>query len=261
MILTEELLMAYADGEADAQTRAAIESAMRDDPNVRSRVEHHCALRAAMQGAFSSVLAEPVPESLIDAARGRRAAAARNVVGFARIADAARAISRPLGGRHWQPVAMAASLLIGLGVGYASWHNSNALLKSSPGQGLIAGAALTQALSSQLSADRSAGSVAAPGISYRDKSGHYCRTFSLIGADRGAGLACREGDRWKIKVLAQSSAATADASHFRQAGSGDASAVRAAVEESIAGEPLDQAGEIAARASGWAAAANVSGTP
>lgn len=253
MILTDETLMAYADGEVDAETRAAIDSAIREDPELRSRVERHRALRGAMQGAFSSVLEEPVPERLIAAARGPRAAAAENVVGFSRARNAARAARHPLDARRWQPAAMAASLLIGLGLGYTAWHNSNALLKSSPSDGLIAGAALTDALSRQLSADRPAGSVAATGISFRDKAGNYCRTFSLTVANRSSGLACREGDSWKIKLLAQSSSAAANASNFRQAGSGDAAAVRAAVEESIAGEPLDQAGEIAARRSGWAA--------
>ena len=253
MIFTDETLMAYADGEVDAETRAAIESAMREDPDVCSRVERHRALRSAVQGAFSSVLEEPVPERLIAAARGRRADAASNVVGFSRARDAARAVRHPLDARRWQPAAMAASLLIGLGLGYTAWHKPNALLKSSPSEGLIAGVALTEALSRQLSADRPVGSVAATGISFRDKTGNYCRTFSLTGANRSSGLACHEGDSWRIKLLAQSSPAAANASNFRQAGSGDAAAVRAAVEESIAGEPLDQAGEIAARRSDWAA--------
>jgi hypothetical protein len=262
MPLTDETLMAYADGEVDAETRAIIESAMREDPEVRSRVERHRALRAAVQGAFSSVLDEPVPERLIAAARGQGAAAGGNVVDLSRARAAAAdkspagvlrvPVRGPLGLRRWQPAAMAASLLIGLGIGYIGWHNSN-LVKSSSDGGLIASAALADALSSQLSADRTAGSVAITGISFRNKTGDYCRTFSLTGATSSSGLACREGNSWKIKVLAESSHRTGNASNFRQAGSADSAAVRAAVEESIAGEPLDQAGEIAARRSGWTA--------
>ena len=48
MPLTDETLMAYVDGEVDAETRAIIESAMREDPEVRSRVERHRALRESV---------------------------------------------------------------------------------------------------------------------------------------------------------------------------------------------------------------------
>jgi hypothetical protein len=56
---------------------------------------------------------------------------------------------------------------------------------------------------------------------------------------------------WTIKVLAQSPPAASNSSNFRPAASADPPAVRAAVEESIDGEPLDRAGEIAARQGNW----------
>jgi hypothetical protein len=252
MSISEEMLMAYADGEVDAATRASIEAAMRDDPEIRKRVARERALREAMQGAFSSVLDEPVPERLLAAARGRIGAPARNVVDLAGARGAAAA--KASGGLRWQPAAMAASLLMGLALGYFGWHGSNTLVRSSAGGGITASAALAEALSNQLSADRSPGRVATTGLSFRTKSGGYCRTFALAGADASSGLACREGNDWKIKVLAQSPPAS-DSSSYRPAASADSPAVRAAVEESIDGEPLDQAGEIAARRSGWAAAA------
>src|ERR1700727_2538141 len=70
MNLTEELLMAYADGEADAQTRAAIEAAMAHDSAIRERVEAHRRLRATLAGAFGSAMREAAPERLVAAARG-----------------------------------------------------------------------------------------------------------------------------------------------------------------------------------------------
>ncbi|HEY0746098.1 MAG TPA: hypothetical protein VGD63_05315 [Steroidobacteraceae bacterium] len=252
MTLTDETLMAYADGEADAETRALVESAMRDDPEVRRQVERHRALREAMQGAYSSVLHEPVPDRLIAVARGQRAGERgpeRAAAGVLRAPLRSASASR-----RWQPFAMAASLLMGIGLGYLGWHTSNGLVKSDASGGLIAGAGLAEALSNQFAADRPAASVAVTGISFRNKSGDYCRTFSLSGS---SGLACREGSSWKIKVLAESAQPTQPAGapdNFRQAGSADSTAVRVAVEESMAGEPLDQAGEIAARRSGWAAA-------
>ena len=252
MTVSDETLMAYADGEVDAATRASIEAAMREDPEVRRRIAEHRALREAMQGSFSAVLDEPVPQRLIDAARGQSAAPAGNVVDLARARRAAASQS-PVDLRSWRPAAMAASLLVGVALGYLGLHSANPLVSTNSSGELLAGAGLAQALSHQLSEDRSPGLVAITGLSFRAKTGDYCRTFSWTGSHSSSGLACREGDGWKIKVLAQSPPATANSSNFRPAASADAPAVRAAVEESIDGEPLDRAGEIAARRQGWAA--------
>jgi hypothetical protein len=256
MTISDESLMAYADGELDEATKAAIEAAMREDPEIRKRLARHRALRAAMQGAFSTVLDEPVPERLIAAARGRAATVTpqSNVVDLATARSGAGKSGR--GVPRWQPVAMAASLLLGVALGYLGWHGSNTLVKTSSGGGLVANAALAEALSTQLSSDRSTGLAAITGLSFRDKSGDYCRTFALTGAEASSGLACREGDSWKIKVLAQTTHAAANSPDYRQAASADSPAVRAAVEQSIDGEPLDQSGEIAARRNGWTAASN-----
>jgi hypothetical protein len=255
MTVSDETLMAYADGEVDAATRAIIEAAMREDPEVRRRIAEHRALREAMQGSFSAVLDEPVPQRLIDAARGKSAAPAGNVVDLARARRAAAGQSA-VGLRSWRPAAMAASLLVGVALGYLGLHSANPLVKTNSSGELLAGAVLAQALSHQLSEDRSPGLVAITGLSFRAKTGDYCRTFSLAGTHSSSGLACREGDGWKIKVLAQSPPTATNSSNFRPAASADAPAIRAAVEESIDGEPLDRAGEIAARQAGWAATSN-----
>jgi len=253
MSVSDETLMAYADGEVDAATRAIIETAMRDDPEIRRRIEEHRALRETMQGAFSAVLEEPVPQRLIDAARGQTAARAGNVVD---LAHARRAAAGQVPGRwrRWQPTAMAASLLVGLALGYVGWHSAKPLVTTSSSGELVAGAGLAEALSHQLSEDRSPGLAAITGLSFRAKTGNYCRTFSLTGSHASSGLACHESDGWKIKVLAQSPPATSNSSNFRPAASADPPAIRVAVEQSIDGEPLDRAGEIAARQSGWSAA-------
>jgi hypothetical protein len=254
MSVSDEALMAYADGEVDEATRAIIETAMRENPEIRRRIAEHRALRETMQGAFSAILEEPVPQRLIDAARGQTAApAGGHVVDLARARRAA-AGQAPGSRRSWQPAAMAASLLVGLALGYVGWHSAKPLVTTGSSGELIAGAGLADALSNQLSEDRSPGLAAITGLSFRAKTGDYCRTFSLTGSHASSGLACHEGDGWKIKVLAQSPAATSNSSNFRPAASADPPAIRVAVEESIDGEPLDRAGEIAARQSGWSAA-------
>jgi anti-sigma factor RsiW len=270
MTISDETLMAYADGELDAATRASVEAAMQEDAEIGKRIARHRALREAMQGAHSAVLDEPVPDRLIAAARGRSAAvrgqsaAAQpdadapqsTVVDLSRAREAARR-KNAAPSRRWQPAAMAACLLLGLGLGFLAWHGSSGALIQSGGAGggLVASAALGEALSTQLSDDRSAQRIAITGLSFRNKSGAYCRTFTLTGTDASSGLACREGSNWRIKALAQSPRAAANTGNFRTAATADSPAIRAAVESSIEGEPLDHAGEIAARQAGWAAAA------
>jgi hypothetical protein len=261
MTISEETLMAYADGELDAATRASVEAAMQQDPDIGKRVARHRALREKMQGAFSAVLQEQVPDRLIQAARGHPAkpptetAARQGTVmdlSVARVAAQRKNLAVPL---RWQPAAIAASLLLGLGLGFLAWHEPNTLIRPGAGGGLVAGAALAEALSIQLSDDRPANQIATTGLSFHDKSGDYCRTFSLRGAAASSGLACREGTQWRIKALAQTARGAPNSGNFRTAGSEDSPAIRAAVEALIDGEPLDHAGEVTARQAGWAASA------
>lgn len=69
MNVTDELLMAHVDGELDAEARVAVEAAIAADPELQRRVARQQALRDKLRASFDSVLAEPVPERLIEAAR------------------------------------------------------------------------------------------------------------------------------------------------------------------------------------------------
>ena len=68
MKFSPETLMAYADGELDAETRRALEAEMAVDPQLAQEVEQHRALRTEVGGAFAGVLEEPVPDRLLRAA-------------------------------------------------------------------------------------------------------------------------------------------------------------------------------------------------
>jgi hypothetical protein len=82
-------------------------------------------------------------------------------------------------------------------------------------------------------------------MTYRDKSGAICRTFQDEGS---SGLACREGGDWRIRGLFQG--AEGQSSDYRMAAGPDPRLMDI-VDESIAGEPFDQAQEEAALESGW----------
>ena len=61
---TDELLMAYADGEASPAEAAAVEAALRAEPAVAERLALFEGTRLAARGAFG---APPVPDALREA--------------------------------------------------------------------------------------------------------------------------------------------------------------------------------------------------
>jgi hypothetical protein len=252
MTMSDETLMAYADGELDGAARAAVESAMRDDPQIEKRVEQHRALRRRVQGAYSAELSEDVPEHLLAAARGGASVPGIKVVS---LRDAREAIERKAlrAGRRpqWRTTgSIAASVILGLGLGYAMWGRLDSPLTRSADGAMVARGPLAKALSNQLAAEQLPVSAVRIGVSFLAKSGDYCRTFVLAGKNSASGLACRHGAEWQVVTLAQEAGAAGE-SEYRTAGSGISATILQAVEGRIAGEPLDQSGERAARQRGW----------
>lgn len=246
MTFSEEVLMAYADNELDAQTRAAVEAAMAADPEIARRVARHKALRTRLRSAFDKVLDEPIPERLTGTARTAPAPATRrenNVVPLRRKTAPRR--SWP----HWG--AIAASLVLGLVAGQiVRLYSESAPITERDGR-LLASGGLAHALSTQLASDQTELTPVQVGVSFRSKSGNYCRTFTLHDAAAMAGLACHEGDNWRVQVLTQTSSPTAGKATYTQAGSAMPKAILQAVDEEIAGDPLDARGEAAARSKDW----------
>ncbi|MGZ3183061.1 MAG: anti-sigma factor family protein [Telluria sp.] len=234
MNYTDDILMAYADGELDAGTRQSIEQAMRDDPAVAARVQDHKALRALAATAFAETLQEPVPERLAMLVQPQ----------VAQLADARAARERRTNLRRWSWAelgGMAAALVIGVLSGHVLWQRE-APLATRNGV-LVAEGSLAAALSNQLASDRP-GDVNV-GVSFLGKDGNYCRTFTY-GAT--AGLACRADGRWTLPVVAE---APAQDTAYRQAGSTLPTAVLDEMDERIDGSALDRDAERQARERGW----------
>ena len=248
MTISDETLMAFADGELDAAAAAAVEAALHDDPRLAAQLAEHRALRARVQGAFAEELDEPVPRRLIDTAMRAVPAAV----------DPPQVVSihtAPKRREHsWRrallPFAMAASLAFGLTIGFLAWHSPVPLLGENGQGALIADGALSRALSDQLAGPGAAGGVDI-GLSFLSKSGRYCRTFQIAKALAPAGLACRSGSDWRIDVLTPSTEGQGAQGAYRMAGSSLPPAVLAAIESRIVDQPLDRAGEVAARRRAW----------
>ncbi|MGQ0384376.1 MAG: anti-sigma factor family protein [Gammaproteobacteria bacterium] len=243
MKFSDETLMAYADGELDLVTRAEVEAAMASDPDTRRAVERHRALAARVKAAYQGVLEEPVPAKLASLASGPVAAPVVELRARRDERRARRAAPAAWGVPQW--AAIAASIALGLMVGVFALRDPGAVFEET-GAGLVARGELDATLTRQL-ADGAGTGVALVGISFRDRGGEYCRTFHLQQQAPLAGLACRSGEEWQLRVLAAAPA--------RERGMQPASAmpmaVLQAVDAAIAGEPLDAAGEKAARDAGW----------
>src|SRR5580692_3520260 len=77
MRFSDEVLMAYADGELDATARSEVDAAIASEPEVARRVNLHKALRTRVGAGFAPVLEEPLPAKLVAVARRRPMGATR----------------------------------------------------------------------------------------------------------------------------------------------------------------------------------------
>lgn len=227
----EEQILAYVDSELGPGETAAFEAQVAADPELARRVADHRALREVAAGAFSSALAEPVPDRLMAAIL------------------AEPTVVRPAFGRPRRRAvpawaAMAASLVVGVLLGAGVTMLRPDPLASGP-RGLEARGDLARALDRNLAADTGAVRL---GVSFRDADQSYCRTF-LMDRRALAGVACRQDGRWAVRMTAEAEVGTGGG--YRMAASAMPPAVLAAVDAMIVGEPLDRAGEEAARAAGW----------
>jgi hypothetical protein len=245
MKFSDELLIAFVNGELAEPARAAVERALRADPIVAARVAQLRARRSRVVGVVAG---------------GRDSGGhghAHGTPGGAKVVQldmvrAARSGAPPPAPddkpvwtlRHWS--AVAAALVTGAlagGFGWHVWQGEAELASLSGAEGaLVAQGRLASALTAQLASPGPSGRVRI-GISFLAKDGKYCRSFVM---DTTAGLACRDGGRWKVPVLAQGAAGAA-----WMDGSGLPPAVLDAIDERIAGAPLGAAAERAAHARGW----------
>jgi hypothetical protein len=245
MTFSEETLMAYADNELDAPTRAAVESAMAVDPEIAERVARHQALRGRLRSTFDKVLDEPPPDRLIAAARGAPAVRREGNVIPLRRNPAPPRWSWP----QWGSIA--ASLTIGVFVGQMLFPSAAPGPITTRNGQLVASGVLAHALSDQLASNQTQAAPVRIGVSFKSKLGEYCRTFVVRESTSVAGLACRERADWRVQVMAQGESGHENGSQLRPAGSSLPRSVLQAVDDAIAGEPLDASAEAAARSRGW----------
>src|ERR1700722_14145831 len=146
MTLTDDVLIAYADGELSGEELRAVEAGLKDRPDLAAFVARQQALRRHVESAFAPILNEDVPQAL------------RNAVADAPIswrwrwnrAGAGKMSSRRI--MLWSGVPAAAALACGVLLGVAMvpesvFHVNNAGTMTA--QGALAAALDTQLASVQ----------------------------------------------------------------------------------------------------------------
>lgn len=246
----DETLMAFADGELDAETTAAIEEAMGTDDALIARVATFMESRAEASAALKPLIDEPVPEALtlsvqklIDEARKRENAPGEtskqpgqeNVIAFQ--PRAPRKVSS-----SWAlPLAASlAAVIVGAGgylAGKAGGPARDGLAVAS-----INDPAIIKALDATPSgADAKVGDATVRLVSsFRDETGALCREFELHRASKSSlvSVVCRADQQWDVRLAV---AAPTTGQDYVPAGASET--VDAYLTTIQAGAPLSEAEE------------------
>ncbi|UXC91314.1 anti-sigma factor [Sphingobium sp. RSMS] len=227
--MDEAMLIAFVDGELDEVNRRRVERAVAEDPALAARLDMHVRLRERLAGHYAPIEAEPVPAAMRTLLQEDA-----KVVPFPRPVQARR--------RAWvMGGAIAASLLLGLGVGHFS-GGSDGPISIERGT-MVAQGELASALETQLASAQEEAPIRI-GLSFRRKGGGWCRSFE---GQALSGVACREGQGWQVQQLVPGAGREGA---YRQASSGDAR-LMATVDALMDGSPLDAAQEKAAKDRRW----------
>jgi hypothetical protein len=222
--VSDEMLMAFADGELDPESAGDVARAVGADPALARRVEAFRASRVLARDSLAVQLGEPVPDHLVAA--------------IMKPANTGRGQGRT---RTLLPLAATLALAAGLG-GYMLGGRDSA-------QGLLtADPAVSAALERSLTGETVDldGRTAKVLATFRTKAG-ICRSFSLSGDGPVPvrGLGCRSGQGWRIAM------AVADAGGDGFSPAAGAAGLDALLDELEAEGPLDASAEQEIKTSGW----------
>jgi hypothetical protein len=235
-MVADERFFAWLDGELSGAEAAEVEARVAADPELRRLADEHRAFGARLRSAFDPIAAQPVPlEAYAPASQ------ATNVTSFA---EARVVRGRPFTQRFWaQAASIAVVFAIGVATGNTFFRGPASPIAPEGGR-LVAAASLEQALYGQL-ASQPADTGPRIGLTFRDRAGNVCRSFTDSAA---SGLACLEGGDWRVRGVFQ--APEGQASDYRMAAGADPRLTEL-VESTISGAPFDAAQEKHARDRGW----------
>ncbi len=228
-------LQAYVDGELDAEARDRVDASLAADPVLAETVARDMRMRARLRAAYDPMLEEAMPERF-------------KIVLAADAPKTGKVVALPTrAAPAWIGYAVAASITA-VAAGFW-WSGAQAPVRVDDGA-MLAGGALARDLDERLASEPDPTSPVGIGLTFRDRDGRMCRSFSMRGDESMQGVACREAGRWRISALI-GAADPAAGEGLRQAAAGISPVVIAEIESRIDGEPLLADDERAARDAGW----------
>jgi hypothetical protein len=275
-MITDELLMAFADGELDDSARRSLEAALGREPQLRERLQvfldtNHANLRQP----FEHILSEPVPDALLAAVAAGMAArpgSGRGSTGTSfvggddlrpdrRLSRLTTALARAFRRNIW-PAALLGAAASGaaLAVIGMTLLQPAPLIVESDGIKLAAGP-LHDALNTAAEGEsrnwqdaRGQGQIT-PMLAFRaehDGKTHVCRQVEVVDASRHVeiDIACHDGNgRWVVRL--QVDGGRKPASAAVAAGNDVRDIVDAAVDRMRVGEFLEQEAVAELIRNGW----------
>ena len=278
-VVSDEVLMAFADGALDPAEREAVEAALQRHPEYRQKVEKFRATRAPLQSLFRQEIGIDHLEPLIERIRRADLAPAPTSVRTAEVRQLPQ--GRPMRApRHpsWHqlyPMALAASLALLIGAALGALLQPRAA-SSVPVAGFIGGSdgrLMAQGPLQELLEHTARGipvraELAGAGsweleaaFTFRSTSQQPCRRYELrsMAQEHFAGFACRGKDgQWSVlaHVKLQSPPANPAVMNYMPASGPNVDVANAALEAAIrvagGGKIYPDAEEKAAIVAGWA---------
>lgn len=254
--VSDEMLMAYADGVLDATARALVDERLIDDAELARRLElFERTSSRSLAPAFDPLMRAPVPDRLLRAAGGEpaglllRAKQQRGFFAemFGRLFEGIRAVlpqgMPPLGAA----LALAGTVLV---VAYGA--RTLTIQVPEPDSFRIVLETVQSGTSVRFKA-RDGERVIVPVLSFQRQDGRYCRSYEVTRADqtRLSGVACRDdGGNWQIDFEADAGHAPAPGRHVT-AGASGAAGLDDRIMETIKGDAFDRAQEDQLLRKGW----------
>jgi anti-sigma factor RsiW len=207
--LSDETLMAYADGELDADTARAVAAAAHEDESLAARIALFEATRTRAKTALAPLLDEPVPADLhariaamVESEASDDAPAAGTVLPFRRRSSVTAAAGARTGG--WV-TALAASVALFVG-GVIGFYVASTAGDDGPPALRVANLdqpGLLEAIRSVPSGEErrlDGGGRFRAIATYRDADGTLCREFEVDGRDTATvvAVACHGGGAWDV---------------------------------------------------------------
>lgn len=185
--VTDEMLMAYVDGELDPATHREVERAVAADAALKARADEFRASKALAREAFADIMERPVRDDLMRLLSAPEPKAARMVSWWR---------------SQWALVPFAAAIAVAAGVGgYLAGQGGQ------PASGGGLGNAALIALIGETAGgeERALGSSTYRTLGTYRVAGGECRIFEVFGEEVGGamrGVGCDRGQGWGIDIAA-----------------------------------------------------------